>query len=276
MLSAIPWYRRRPRGSSPPSLARRARDVGCAAIVHVHHDVEEVQPDAGDQDRHGHQGHRMAARCEAKPQHGALVATERALDALQRNRVHVPGVARHIGHALDRWVVRRMEAVVHARGQEQRDVGAVAIGLDQRQIDQQILEPVGKALGLEQFGPPHRAAGADDPVAGTDHHRRSGVQRPRAGTQLAREAVAQASEDIFFDSVSSRSKPGATLQRGAPALEPRLFDAGRVRREASTYQRLPLPQRAWGCAMRGLGAPAVATPSFKEQSKDQETPVLPT
>ena len=99
--------------SSPPSHARRTGDVGCATIVHVHHDIEEVQPDAGDQDRrHRHQRQRMAARREAKPQHGALVATEQALDALQRNRVHIPGVARHVGHALNRRVVRGLAAVV--------------------------------------------------------------------------------------------------------------------------------------------------------------------
>ncbi len=44
------------------------------------------------------------------------------LDALERDRVHVPGVAGDVGDALDAAVVRRVEAVVHARGDAQRHV----------------------------------------------------------------------------------------------------------------------------------------------------------
>ena len=66
---------------------------------------------------------------ERRPQDGALVLAEQLLDALERDRVDVPGVAGDVGHLLDAAVMRRVEAVIHARGQPQRDVAAVAVGL---------------------------------------------------------------------------------------------------------------------------------------------------
>lgn len=48
-----------------------------------------------------------------------------------------------------------------------------------------------------------------------------------------------------------------TLQRGAPAFGPRLFDAGRVRRKASTHQtQLRFRNVPGRCAMRGASRPA--------------------
>ena len=93
--------------------------------------------------------------------------------------------------------MRRVEAVVHARGEPQRDVGAVAIGLDQRRIGQQVPQRVGEALGLQQLGAADRAAGADDGVARACQHLRIGIDRPRAGLQLAREAGMQAREGLL-------------------------------------------------------------------------------
>ena len=150
-----------------------------------------------------------------------------------------------------------MEAIVHARGQAQGDVVAVAIGLDQGRIDQQILAPVGRALGLEQFGPANRVAGAYDPVARADQYRRIGVERLRTGAQLARESVAPVpgrrplrlgeTEIEAWRKHFNEVRPHSSLG----------FDTGQVRREASTYQRSSrLRNGPAGCAMRGLRAPA--------------------
>ena len=106
--------------SSPFLNGRVAVDRRGAAIVHVHHDIEEVQADAGDQDRrHRHQGDEVAAG-EPGADHRPLVLAEQSLDALERDRIDVPGVAGDVGDPLDRAVMRRMEAVVHARGEPQR------------------------------------------------------------------------------------------------------------------------------------------------------------
>ena len=64
---------------------------------------------------------------QARAQHGALVLAEQPLDALERDRVDVPGVAGDVGDLLDAAVVRRVEAVVHAGRQPQRHVAAVAV-----------------------------------------------------------------------------------------------------------------------------------------------------
>ena len=84
--------------------------------------------------------------------HRALVLAEQPLDPLQRDRIDVPGVAMDEGHLLDPAVMRRVEAVIHARRQPQRDEAAVAVLLDQRGIAEQVEQRVGRALDLEQLG----------------------------------------------------------------------------------------------------------------------------
>ena len=69
----------------------------------------------------------------------AFVLAEQLFDPPERDRIDVPGVAGDVGHLLDAAIMRRVEAVVHARGQPQRDVAAVAVGLDQVGIAQQVL-----------------------------------------------------------------------------------------------------------------------------------------
>ena len=71
----------------------------------------------------------VAVSC--RPQQRAFVLAEQLFDPAQRDRIDVPGVAGNVGHLLDAAIMRRVEAVVHARGQPQRDVAAVAVGLDQ-------------------------------------------------------------------------------------------------------------------------------------------------
>ncbi len=46
--------------------------------------------------------------------HGALILAEQLLDAFERDRIDVPGVARNVGHLLDAAVMRRMKTMVHA------------------------------------------------------------------------------------------------------------------------------------------------------------------
>ena len=72
------------------------------------------------------------------PDHRALVLAEQLLDPLQRDRIDVPGIAGDEGDLLDPAVMRRVEAVIHARGQPQRDEAAVAMRLDQRGIAEQV------------------------------------------------------------------------------------------------------------------------------------------
>ena len=87
--------------------------------------------------------------------------------------------------------------MVHARGEPQRRVGAVAIGLDQGRIGQQVVQRVGEALGLQQLDAVDRAAGADDGVARACKHLRVVVDRPRARLQRTREAGVQALEGLL-------------------------------------------------------------------------------
>ena len=121
----------------------------------------------------------IAGGREPCPQERAFVLAEQLFDPPQRDRIDVPGVAGDVGHLLDAAVMRRVEAVIHARGQPQRDVAAVAVGLDQVGIAQQILQRVGKSLDLVELGAGDRAAGADDGVAGA-HQDLGSCDRPAA------------------------------------------------------------------------------------------------
>ena len=103
-------------------------------------------------------------------------------------------------------VVRRVEAVVHARGQPQRDVAAVRVkARPGRGSPKQLVERVRESLGLEQLRALDAAASARRWRRRAHQHGRVGVDRPRAGLELAREAVVQAGE---ARSCSLRSGPG--------------------------------------------------------------------
>src|SRR5439155_1339467 len=67
---------------------------------------------------------------------------------------------------LDMSVMRRMEAVVHARGQPQRDEAPVAVLLHQLGVAEQVEQRIRRALDLEQLGIGDLAERADDAVAG--------------------------------------------------------------------------------------------------------------
>ena len=71
-------------------------------------------------------------------QHRAFVLAVEFVDPPQRRRINVPGVARNVGDVFNAAIVRGMEAVVHARCEPQRHVAAIAIGLGQRVVAQQL------------------------------------------------------------------------------------------------------------------------------------------
>ena len=151
---------------------RKAGKVHRAPALRVERDIEEMQADAGDKnggDRHQRQ--RLAGR-KPRAQHRALVLAEQTLHPLQRDRIDVPDIAMDERHPFDRGVIGRVEAMIHARRQPQREEAAVAVLLDQRGIAEQIEQRVRRALDLEQFG-------IGDPAVRRRRCRRSGWSRRR-------------------------------------------------------------------------------------------------
>ena len=145
--------------------------------------------------------------CERGADHRALVLAEQPLDPLERDRIDVPGVAGNVGDLIDAAVVRRVEAVVHARGQPQGHVAAVAVGLDQVAVAQQILQRVGKALGLIEARAGNRAAGADDGVARADQDlrpRHRSAARPSLSSRVKQSCRLR--NCVFLASLKSRSE----------------------------------------------------------------------
>jgi hypothetical protein len=90
------------------------------------------------------------------------------------------------------------EAVVHAGRQPQRSVLAIAIELDELRVDQQILQCVGKSLGLDQLVPDDPSAGTHNGVTGAGYNMCVPVDRTRVGFQLSREARVQAREALIL------------------------------------------------------------------------------
>ena len=88
----------------------------------------------------------------------------------------------------------------------QRDVAAVAVGIDQLAIMEQVLEPVGKSLDLEDLGACDRAARADDGVARADDNFGPAVDRARTLLELPDEAIVHAAKLRFLASLRSRSE----------------------------------------------------------------------
>jgi glycosyltransferase involved in cell wall biosynthesis len=214
---------------------RAAGDDVRPAVAEVQQHVHEVQPDAGHQHgRHGHERDRVAGPVQPRAQHRPFVPAKQPLHAAQRDRIHVPGVAGHVRDLVDAAVVRRVEPVIHAGLDAQRHVAAVAKGLRQRVVDEQVAQGVRKTLRLDQLALRHPAHGAHDRVARADHHAGVLVDRPRTGPELTHEAVVQAAK--------LRARGIAQIRCGEPAIQPerrvahqRLFDrtdpAHRVRQQ---------------------------------------------
>src|SRR5215467_8259135 len=140
----------------------------------------------------------MAGSAECRSQNGAFVFAKQFLDPSQRDRIDVPCVAGDVGHLLHPAIMRRMESVVHAGGQSQRHVPAIAVLFDKTAVTHQIVQRVRKALDLMHGGLSDRAAGADDGVTRAYENLRARVDRPFAVLEFADEAVVHASEMRFF------------------------------------------------------------------------------
>ena len=154
-----------------------------------------MQPDAGHQDR----GHRDQRDESAVPRQsglddGSFVLAEELLHPSDGDGIRVPGVAGDIGHLFNLAIVGRVKAMIHARRQPQRDVAAVAVQAHELVVDQEILQGIGKTLGLDQLIPHDGTRAPDDGVAGTDQDGRIWVDGPRSDLQLADEAVVQAAK----------------------------------------------------------------------------------
>ena len=176
-----------------------AVDLAGAAVVHVHRHIEKMQADTGHQDRGDrYQGHQMTGSPKPRTDHRTLVLAEQFLDTSERDRIDVPGVARDVGHVLDDTIVRRVEAVIHARSKPERDIEPVTVGLDQRRVVQQIAQGIGKSLGLKRFDAVDGPTGTDDAIAGARQHLRVGVDLACARLQLTGEAGMKAVEGLLL------------------------------------------------------------------------------
>ena len=100
------------------AIVRRARHDVRAAIREVERRRQAVQPDAGHQDGGDrHQRDEVAARHQPGLDHRAFVLAEQFFDALQGDRIHVPGIAGDVSYLRHTAVIRSMEAMIHARCQ---------------------------------------------------------------------------------------------------------------------------------------------------------------
>ena len=129
--------------------------------------------------------------------HCPLVTAEETRDALQGNRIDVPCIARDVADLVHVAVVWRMESMVHARREPQRDVGAVAVALAERRVGNEIVERVVKPLGLDERRALDAPGGADDRVTWADEHALRPVHGTRAGLQFTHEAIVQARKPLL-------------------------------------------------------------------------------
>jgi hypothetical protein len=112
--------------------------------------------------------------------------------------VYIPGVARDVVHLFHAAIVRRMKAVIHARGESQRRELAVAIVAREFRIAEKIRQGICEALGLQHRALVHLTAGTHQCVAGTRQKAGIHLDRPRSVRKFAREAVVQAGEAGFL------------------------------------------------------------------------------
>jgi acyl-CoA synthetase (AMP-forming)/AMP-acid ligase II len=230
------------RAAAPALGAQRARlvDAAAAAVdlvpralgVQVAERVDEIEADARDQDRgHRHEHDRMARRLQLAMDQRPLILAEQFLDPLQRDRVHVPGVAGNVGDAVDDQVVRRVEAVIVGRGQADGRKTAVAEGAAVRFVAEQVPQRIGKSLHLVEMVTVNLPAGADDAVAGRGENLGVRIDRPSAGLQLADEDVVH--RPVFGRRSFRQIEIGEQLPGGDGGLaHHRIFDLGEPAHEA--------------------------------------------
>src|SRR5262249_28024164 len=161
----------------------------------IHDKFQDAKTDAGKENgRHWHKRDALVRGWQCRAYDHALVLAIKPFHAPQRDGIDVPGIAPDMRDLLDQTIVGGVKTMVHAGGQSQGDVGAVAVGLRKRAILQQIFELVAGALDLHELGAGDRPASADDRITGTDERIGVVVERPASLLELADEAVAQARE----------------------------------------------------------------------------------
>ena len=94
--------------------------------------------------------------------------------------------------------IRGMKAVIHRRGEPQRDVMAVGPGARIRVWAEEVCQGVRKPLRLKHLPIDDLAASANDCIARARHHLWIVVDRASAITQFANEAIVKAVEMLFF------------------------------------------------------------------------------
>src|SRR5208283_936568 len=168
-------------------------------VIDSERHVEELEAHAGDEHRSDRrEGDCVPRRGEPAPNHRALVLAEELLDAPQGDGIDVPYVARDIGHLIDMALMRRMEAMIHARHQPQGGVAAVTVSLDELSVLQKLANVIGRAFDLQDLASLDDPAGADNRVAWAGQDVRPHVGWARAVFQLAHETVVQALEFLFL------------------------------------------------------------------------------
>src|SRR5215471_17208933 len=95
-------------------------------------------------------------------------------------------------------VVWRVEAVVHRRRESQRHVTTIAVRRRELRIDQQLVEGVVQAFGLDQTIALDSTRAAHDSVTRAHQQLRIGIDRARAWPELANEAVVNAAKLLFL------------------------------------------------------------------------------
>ena len=161
---------------------RAAGDTIGPRVAQVERNVEKGEADARDQDRADRPPSSSTSpelrRAFAGTTARSFLQNSRAT-RLERDRIDVPGIAGDVvdlGHVT---VLRRVESVIHARGQAKRDVGAVTVTLRERgdrRPDRQVCSR-NPSPGSARAG--DAPAGADDGVARADEHAQAS-HRPAA------------------------------------------------------------------------------------------------
>ena len=210
-----------------------AGDSARAAVPETQRFIKKVELNAGDEDRpHRHERDQLGRTREPERNHDAFVLAEQATDALQRRRVDVPGVARDVLDAVDVAVEGRVETVVHAGGQPQGDVAAVAVPIDQAGVGQQLVQRVRQPLGLNEIGALQATEWSHDAVARAGDHIGPCIDGSDAVLELAGEAVVEAAELTLARFVQLRIAGEELPRRNRQIPNERLLDLGQPAHQA--------------------------------------------
>src|SRR5262245_46244323 len=112
-------------------------------MLEVEHNRNEMQPDTGHKNgsnRHECYIQVWSGKLERKDR--ALIFAEQLFDALECNRIDVPGIAGNISHDTNPAVTGCVKPMVHAGAKTKRHELSSAMPLDYRFVLQQILHAV--------------------------------------------------------------------------------------------------------------------------------------